>query len=74
MNQFAWEKNFKVVLELVRGEFLNNMKEIQSLMTCDTTIINSMKLERFRVYFSVKLSVVFLDALHQFESKIPDIS
>lgn len=38
-------------------------------MTCDTTIINSMKLETFRVYFSVNLSVVFFDVLHQFEGK-----
>lgn len=33
-----------------------------------------MKLKRFRVYFSVKLSVVFFDALHQFEGKILDLS
>lgn len=51
-------------------EFPNSMKEVQSFMTFDTAITNSMKLVRFRVYFNFKLLAVCFDTLCQFEGKI----
>jgi len=46
------------------------MKEVQSLMTFATAIINSMKLVRFTVYFSFKFSGGCFDVLCQFQGKI----
>lgn len=59
---------------MLEDEFPNRMKEVQSMMTFGTAIINSMKLVGFREYFNVKFSDVCFYTHCRFEGKIRNLS